>query len=132
MRKRTTDFFELVETGTPIQVQEAIKVGADIKARETDGRTPLLFAAETNQNPEVIATLLKAGADIKAQDKQGETALMWAARYNQNPLVITVLLKAGADAKAKDGAGKTAFDYAQNNMNLQNTDAYSKLNKAQY
>src|SRR5208337_1198357 len=96
VRKRTTDFFELVETGTPIQVQEAIKVGADIKARETDGRTPLLLAAEDNQNPEVIIVLLQAGADVNARDKDGQTPLMYAARKNQNPEVITALLKAGA------------------------------------
>jgi ankyrin repeat protein len=54
---------------------------------------------------------------------------MWAARFNQNPEVITTLLMAGADAKAKNKAGHTAFDLAHR---LKGTDAYWKLNKAQY
>ena len=35
-------------------------------------------------------------------------------------------------AKAKDNAGKTALDYAQTNEKLKGTDAYWKLNEAQY
>jgi hypothetical protein len=33
---------------------------------------------------------------------------------------------------AKDSTGKTAFDYAQENEKLKDTDAYRKLNDAQY
>ena len=130
MEKRTTDFFELVETGTPIQVQEAIKAGADLKAQAKYGRTPLMAAARYNQNPKVITVLLAAGADVNALNIFGGTPLMYAAEYNQNPEVITTLLKAGADAKAKDNAGKTAFDYAQANAKLKGSDAYRKLNEA--
>ena len=99
---QTTDFFELVKTGTPKSVQAAISNGADIKARDKHGWTPLMWAAGHNPNPEVITTLLKAGADINARDKDGLTPLMWAAYYNPIPEVITTLLKAGADSKARD------------------------------
>ena len=44
-----------------------------------------MWAAEYNQNPEVITTLLKAGADLKAQDKDGGTALMYAAGTTRTP-----------------------------------------------
>ena len=71
MEKRTTDFFELVATGTPIQVQEAIKAGADLKAQAKYGRTPLMAAARYNQNPKVITVLLAAGADVNALDIYG-------------------------------------------------------------
>jgi ankyrin repeat protein len=105
---QTKDFFDLVKTGPPQDVQAAIDKGADLKGREEDrGRTPLMAAAAWNPNPEVITTLLKAGADIKARDENGATVLM-AATYNTNPEAITMtLLKAGADINAQNKVGMT-------------------------
>jgi hypothetical protein len=95
---QTADFGSLVMAGTPQSIQAAIDQGADVNARDKDGSTPLIRAAQNNTNPEVITTLLKAGAD----------------------------------AKAKNSSGKTAFDCAKNNAKLKGTDAYWKLNEAQY
>lgn len=127
---RTMGFFELVKTGTPQDVQAAIDAGADANAQDKYDGTALMWAAENNQNPEVIITLLTAGADLEAEDEDGMTPLMLAAWYNQNPEVIIVLLKAGADAKAKDYAGKTAFGHASTNAKLKGTDAYKELEEA--
>ena len=91
-----------------------------------------MSAAGNNPNPKVITTLVKAGLDVNAQDDLGETALMQAAGGNDNPQVVMTLLKAGADGKAKSNNGKTAFDYAQDNEKLKGTNAYWKLNEAQY
>jgi ankyrin repeat protein len=128
---QTTDFFELVKTGTPQSVQVAIDQGAGVNTRDKYGTTALMLAAAFNQNPEVITALLKTGADFKAENKSGWTALMYAADENQNPEVITTLLRAGADTKAKDIYGNTAFDYAQKNEKLKGTDAYRALRDAQ-
>jgi len=114
------------------QVQTAINKGANVKARKEDGSTPLAYAARYNQNPKVITTLLKAGADVNARKGDGSSPLMIAAWYNSNPEVVATLLKAGADAKARDSEGNTALDYAQANEKLKGTDAYWKLNDAQY
>jgi ankyrin repeat protein len=105
----TTDIFELVTTGTPQDVQAVITNGAYVNAQDASGTTPLMYAAEYNPNPDVIAVLLKAGADVNAADNYGLTPLMWAAEYNQNPEVITTLLNAGADLKAQDKSGFTAL-----------------------
>jgi ankyrin repeat protein len=98
------------------------------------GKTALMYAAEYNQNPEVITTLLKAGADLEAQDKTGMTALMYAAAANPIPEVITVLLKAGADVNAQI---KTQFVYIKGMTALmhaascnQNPDVITTLLKA--
>jgi ankyrin repeat protein len=101
---QTTDFFELVKTGTPQDVQAAIDMGADPNGRSSNGLTPLMIAAAYNTNPEVIKTLLKAGADLKARDlyNMGATVFVWAAWGNSNPEVITTLLKAGADVYSRD------------------------------
>ena len=69
---QATDFFELVKTGTPQSVEDAINNGASIKAQDVMGRTPLLVAALDNPNPEVITTLLKAGSDVNAFDGGGQ------------------------------------------------------------
>ena len=55
-----------------------LKAGADIKAQNKYGVTVLMYAADYNQNPEVITTLLKAGADTKAKDIYGYTAFDYA------------------------------------------------------
>jgi hypothetical protein len=105
-------FFELVRTGTPQQVQQAINVGADVNARDKEGETPLIVAAAHNGNPEVITNLLKAGADVNAQESTfGATAILIAAGYN-NLDVINVLLKAGADINAKSSLGFTPLMFA--------------------
>jgi ankyrin repeat protein len=65
------DFFDLVKTGTSQSVQAAISKGADVNARDKYDRTPLMYAAEYNPNPEVITVLLTAGANAKAKDNEG-------------------------------------------------------------
>ena len=101
------DFLDLAKAGSVKQVQEAINQGADLNKRDNDGRTPLMWAAARNPNPEVITVLLKAGADLNARDKDGWTSLMIAAWYNQSSEVITILLKAGADLNARGKYGWT-------------------------
>jgi len=107
---QTTDFFALVKSGTPQDVQAAIDKGADVNAKNSSGRTPLVLAAEFNPNPEVITTLLKAGVDLNAQENNG--ALMYAAGENPNPKVVTTLLTAGADPNTKNHYGWTPLMYA--------------------
>ncbi len=124
------DIFKVVPTGTPVQVQAAIRSGEDPNGRDDRGGTPLMYAAAENTNPAVIRTLIEAGADPNARRKDGMTALMYAAEENSNPLVVTALLEAGADPKAKDDAGSTASDYAASNGNLTGTDAYRQLQEA--
>ena len=54
-------------------VTDCLTSGADIKARDEDGETPLHWAARFNENPAVIAALLDAGADPEARDEAGKT-----------------------------------------------------------
>ncbi|GHV31665.1 hypothetical protein FACS1894167_14250 [Synergistales bacterium] len=88
-------------------------MGADVNAKDNDGRTALIGAAMANSNLEVIALLLKGGADINAKGEHDMTALMWAASNNPNPKVLELLLKGGADINAKANYdGRTALMYA--------------------
>ena len=109
-----------------------LQSGADPKARDEGGRTPLHRAAESNENPAVIEALLDAGADLKARDKDGVTPLHVAAGLNKSPAIITALLDAGADLKARDKDGETPWDRVKDRKPLKGSDAYYRLSEAQY
>jgi 6-phosphogluconolactonase (cycloisomerase 2 family)/uncharacterized caspase-like protein len=110
------DFFKLARTGRPQDVQSAIRTGAEVNARNSDGWTALMLAARDNPNLDVIVTLLKSGADLSARDPRYDwPALMWAAADNQNPDVITALLSGGAKIDAHNVDGETALMAASAN-----------------
>jgi ankyrin repeat protein len=126
---QTTNFLEVVQTGTPQDVKAAIGNGADVNVRDLEGYTPLMYAC-FNVRFDLIPMLLKAGADINAQNAFGNTALMIAAMYNSIPDGIIALLDAGADAKLKNNKAQTAFDLAKMNWQLEGTEAYRRLQQA--
>ena len=93
------------------QKSESIESLIPVKAKDNDGKTALMYAAEKGQK-ETVELLLAKGADINAKDKYGKTALMYAARKGYKEIVELLLAK-GADINAKDKYGKTALDYAK-------------------
>ncbi len=91
------DFIDLCGKGTPAAVRAAIEAGANVNARDDDGETALMRAAEKSSNPEVVAILLRAGANVNARDDDGETALEKAReRGSSGAAIVKLLLKAGA------------------------------------
>ena len=92
-------------TATPEDVHAELEKGADVNARNTDGRTALMWAIREGTSA-VIKVLLAAGADVNLGDKYGTTPLMFAISENRLN-VINVLLAADADVNAKKYGGKT-------------------------
>ena len=52
-----------------------LEKGAELEARDTDGWTPLMFAAAASSTPEIVALLIEKGADALAKDKEGKKAI---------------------------------------------------------
>jgi len=53
-------------TGTPQEVEAAIQAGADVNAKDGGGMTPLMYAAQYNNNSEVLNVLIKVKITIQA------------------------------------------------------------------
>lgn len=87
-----------------------VKAGADVNAKDDDGRTALMLA----RNPKIIKALIMAGANINATDKEGKTALIHiAGDWHVSEKAVNALIDARADINIKDNSGKTALDYAK-------------------
>ena len=92
------------------QVQELLKKGADVNAKDGHGSPALVLAAESDYRgrTELMKLLLEKGADVNAKTKGGWTALMEAALRGHVELV-KLLLDKGADVNATDRDGATAL-----------------------
>ena len=60
-------------------VERLIRAGANVKAKNDYGATPMSEAAIVG-NPAVIEKLLNAGTDVNSPNEDGQTALMVVAR----------------------------------------------------
>jgi ankyrin repeat protein/mono/diheme cytochrome c family protein/cytochrome c551/c552 len=78
--------------------------GADLNARDAEGRTLLMLAAASGAMPvDVVKALIAKGADVNTRTPRGETALGLAKRHGSTP-VVDLLVRAGAvDAAATPG-----------------------------
>jgi ankyrin repeat protein len=106
----TTDLHKAVYADDLPTVQRLLRTGADVKAVNRYGVTPLSLAC-TNGNGAIVELLLKAGADPNTALPGGETALMTAARTGK-PEAVKSLLVHGANANAAERHGQTAIMWA--------------------
>ncbi len=92
-------------------IDELLAAGADPKATNRYGITPLYLAAQ-NGSATAIERLLDAGADPNEVSTEGETVLMTVTRSG-NVAAARKLLEAGADVAAKEQwHGQTAMMWA--------------------
>jgi ankyrin repeat protein len=94
---------EAIEADDATEIENLLKAGADIEAKDLSKRTPLIAAA-TKGKVNAIQALLKGKAQLKATDPQERNALSWAAEKG-SPEVIQLLLDAGA--KVDEGSPHT-------------------------
>ncbi|WP_258314862.1 ankyrin repeat domain-containing protein [Streptomyces sp. Act143] len=99
--------------------------GADVNARNDDGRSALHEAAQYG-HIRVVDVLLGSGAEVDSVDRWGHTPLMIAAVFG-GAAVLRRLVMAGADPKVKDRLGNNALTYATKNNNQDGIDYLSAL-----
>ena len=95
-----------IKTQGPDFAKMLIEAGADVNAKDRDGKTVLMCAATTIYT-EIAQLLIAAGADVNASDMYGRTALMEAA--NRGTEIVQLLIDANANVNASDNQGITAL-----------------------
>ncbi len=73
------------EAASVEKLQELIKAGAKVNAADSLGRTPLMYAAQSTDNPEIVHALLAAGAAL-------QLLLSQALETTHSVIVITCFL----------------------------------------
>ncbi len=97
-------------------------------AAEDDGKTPLIYAINSDRPLDIIKAVISCDVDVNAKDKDGRSALIHAA-MSSSPAVIAALLDAGADPMAEDNRGNSVFDYIRQNRRAAGSDAYMRILK---
>lgn len=92
---------------TSIMMNVLLGAGADIEARDSNGKTPLNFNME-NSGVETTRALVDHGADVDAQDDSGDTPLHSAV--HAGPDIVAFLLGCGADETKVNVNGQTPAD----------------------
>jgi len=75
--------------------------GADVDAKDEDGRTPLHLAVLLNDS-NAVKSLVSRGADIHAQTNDGKTPI-YLAEEKENTEVATLLVKQECGGKISGG-----------------------------
>ena len=109
-------------------VKKTLADGADVNAKDEDGRTPLLHAAYQGNN-EIAELLLANGADVNAKNEVDTTPLHHAALYGHKE-TVELFITNGADVNAiivsGQHQGKTPLDLA---IQLKRTETADLLRK---
>ena len=80
------DLLKIAKKGQDALVRTLLTAGADINARDENGRTALMLAA-LGSHLATVTSLLDAGADVEAKDDDGKTAQDLASARGQNEIV---------------------------------------------
>uniref|UniRef100_A0A2C9L292 SOCS box domain-containing protein n=1 Tax=Biomphalaria glabrata TaxID=6526 RepID=A0A2C9L292_BIOGL len=97
--KEKSQLFRAVSSGDNDIIKTVLHFGADVRAREPNGKT-ILHLAATQSSREIISLLMNSGPDIEARDKvQGNTAMHVACTYCNRDAIL-VLFEHGASVNA--------------------------------
>ena len=93
-------------------LQRAGQVGADIDAKNDEGRTPLSYAAG-NGNETIVKLLVERDdVNVDSRDIDGQTPLSYAAQYGRNAIVKLLIKRDDVNVNSKDNYGRTPLLYA--------------------
>ena len=106
----------MLHTGRMACARLLVDRGADVDARDKQGCTPLVVAAQWGQ-ADAAAYLIKVGADFRIFDRHDDSALHWAA-YKGNVEIVGLLHHLGLPLDDADGYGQTPLHLASLRGNL--------------
>ncbi|MCP4106026.1 MAG: hypothetical protein GY749_10890 [Desulfobacteraceae bacterium] len=112
--KQNLELFSASKKGDIFAVENALNNGADVNARDTKGRSSLIFAVGHGHDS-IVDILLKKGASANEENEEigndGVTVLMLALARGYKG-IVELLLDSGANINAKDTSGATALMHA--------------------
>ena len=100
-------------------VELLIEKGARKEAKDGDGNTPLILAAEEG-HLDIVELLIRNGAVVDVKNGEGQTPLIKAVEWYKID-AAKLLIKMGASKDVKDKRGKTALSHAIAEPYLGNT-----------
>ena len=100
-----------LKTARAADVVAELRDGADIKARNHSGNTPLHLAVQLGNQP-LGRILLTRGSAPDTTNSRGETPLHWATRSPNGNESASLLLGDGASPNARDSDGATPLHWA--------------------
>ena len=104
--RRTGKLDAQPDTALQLIGEALLQAKCEINAADSNGRTPLMYAARYNQ-PTAVRLLVEHGANARALDKSGMTALNLAKQFN-NQEVIGCFSDFNAKSQRRRGA-RTLF-----------------------
>lgn len=110
-KSMTRELFKAIADSDTDIIPALVDAGADLEARNEDGLTPLLLAADERAD-QTVALLLKLGADINAQSTAEKYTALHYAAHNSDTDTLKLLVKAGAKLDIKDAKGLTPLHHA--------------------
>jgi ankyrin repeat protein len=112
----TAALLDMAIVASPRDLKFAIDRGAGVNAADERGRTPLMFAANSDlMRLDAVKLLLDRGADINAKNLAGQTALDMA-RLRANTPIVDLLIKSGAKG---DTPAPAALQFVGENNTIQ-------------
>ena len=99
------------QAGCEDLVQDLIRAGLSVDARESNTGMTALGRAALAGHPGTVSTLLGAGAAVDHRDRRGLTPLTYAAS-SAHRLTCRALLEGGADPNQRCGEGRNALGAA--------------------
>ncbi|XP_067677965.1 ankyrin repeat domain-containing protein 36A-like [Haliotis asinina] len=121
VERNTTKLFQAIKRAQTHNMEEFIRLGANVNGRDEEGRTPIILAAELRNN--TVQTLLFArhAVDVNASDKHKRTALHYESAHGDTDNVKQ-LLAHGTSIDTRDVAGRTPLHFAVNGNHFATAD----------